>query len=87
MDRNFYININFSNIQQGRENNFLAVCFSHSLGVYDYASIMHYSSYDFAKDFKRPVITTIDGRILQGNRIGMTECDVESVKNLSEIIY
>ena len=56
-DRNNYVTIDFTNIESGSENNFEIEATSQSLETpYDFASIMHYGEFAFAKDPSQPTI-------------------------------
>lgn len=56
-DRDKYVNINWNNIQPGRENNFQIASTSNKYRtVYDIKSIMHYTSFAFSRN-NRPTIT------------------------------
>lgn len=52
LDRDDYVTINYSNIEYGKEDNFLKSdpVYSIDVGEYNYRSIMHYSQYAFSKN-------------------------------------
>ena len=85
-DRDNYITINWSNIQDGKSHNFNKhVSDGTDIGTYDYGSIMHYGKTAFSKngnntiDIKTPpgtASTTI------GQRNGMSTKDKAAINNL-----
>lgn len=81
-DRDDYVTILFSNIDDGYELNFLKRGADHttSLGVeYDYDSVMHYGPYDFSIEYG--VRKTIEsyGNVI-GQRDGMSSRDIEQIR-------
>jgi hypothetical protein len=69
-DRQFYVNIDWNNIQKGKEHNFKqfgSKGFDH--GTFDFASVMMYPSFAFTKDNTKPTITTKDGSLFNGGNV------------------
>jgi len=64
-DRNAFVNINFSNIEAGKEYNFFQADTKTNTdyGTYDFGSIMHYGAFFFAINPNIPTITTIPAGI------------------------
>ncbi|GIY85433.1 zinc metalloproteinase nas-13 [Caerostris darwini] len=84
-DRDQYVMINWDNIQEGKENNFrkLSEMRVTTLDVgYDYNSLMHYSSYEFAKDDDRPTITPLKPGVTVGNKEYFSDKDLLKIKKL-----
>ena len=85
-DRNSYVIINYSNIKSKKEHNFQT--FSQAgyngknFGAYDYQSIMHYGSWDFAKDTSIPTITKLDGSCFESQRTHLTNGDLFAIDRL-----
>ena len=85
-DRDSYIIINYSNIKNKKEHNFQT--FSQegyngkNFGAYDYQSIMHYGSWDFAKDTSIPTITKLDGSCFEKQRTHLTSGDLAALDRL-----
>ncbi|WP_198519988.1 M12 family metallopeptidase [Olleya sp. Bg11-27] len=83
IDRNNYININFQNIQDNRENNFQTYAqqgqdgdeYTSSL---DFNSIMLYSSYAFSKN-GQPTIVKNDGTAFNSQRSGLSSGDIQGI--------
>ena len=68
-DRDNYVQINYENIQEGKEENFEKATADHDSNLgnpYDYGSVMHYGEYDFSANGEK----TIDSF---GNVIGQRE--------------
>ena len=81
-DRNDYININYNQIQSGKEHNFtLPTGMFFSTENIDYNSIMMYDSYDFAIG-NIPVLTRKDGSIWNSQRTYLTNSDVLGVRSI-----
>ncbi|MGE0171877.1 MAG: M12 family metallopeptidase [Oligoflexales bacterium] len=80
-DRDNFVIVKMQNVQRGQEHNFTKQgCYDSSIS-YDYRSIMHYSSYAFAK---RPGLKTIvkrDGTTIQRGST-LTTSDVKTLKRL-----
>ncbi|MEF9985645.1 MAG: M12 family metallopeptidase [Bacteroidales bacterium] len=57
-DRDDYININWNNIESGREHNFSknSIGWGHDFGEFDFNSLMLYSSYSFAVSLQQPTM-------------------------------
>ncbi|WP_158996601.1 M12 family metallopeptidase [Pigmentibacter ruber] len=67
-DRDQFINIDDSNIEDDDKKNFKKnEQHTTRFGEYDFQSIMHYGSYDCAKDTKKPVLSKKDGSLLTKN--------------------
>jgi hypothetical protein len=83
-DRNAFVNINFSNIEAGKEHNFFISDSKTNTdyGAYDYGSIMHYGAFFFAINPNIPTITTIPAGIPIGQRDGMSATDIASVNKM-----
>jgi hypothetical protein len=85
-DRGSYILINSSNIISGKEHNFQT--FSQqgytgkNFGAYDYQSIMHYGSWDFAANPSIPTITKLDGSTFNSQRTNLTNGDLAALDRL-----
>ena len=85
-DRGSYILINSSNIISGKEHNFQT--FSQqgyagkNFGAYDYLSIMHYGSWDFAANPSIPTITKLDGSTFNSQRTYLTNGDLAALDRL-----
>ncbi len=85
IDRDQYINVNFSSIVDGREHNFAipASNSSRDLGAYDYGSIMHYGAYFFSSN-GNPTLSPINDitGIDLGQRVALSEGDLKAVAKL-----
>lgn len=85
-DRDSYIIINFNNIKNEYVHAFQT--FSQkgyngkNFGAYDYQSIMHYGSWDFAKDSSIPTITKLDGSCFESQRTHLTNGDLAAIDRL-----
>ena len=85
-DRDSYIIINYSNIKNEYVHAFQT--FSQqgyngkNFGAYDYQSIMHYGSWDFAKDKSIPTITKLDGSCFESQRTHLTSGDLAAIDRL-----
>lgn len=49
---------------------------------YDYASVMHYGAFDFAKDRRKPTIVTLQKDAEIGQREGFSEKDLLKINFL-----
>jgi len=84
-DRDKYVRIDHSNIKRGRERNFAITPQAGTHLDYDYLSVMHYDSFAFAKDRKKPTIYAVKehGRRNPqqdiGQRMGLSKYDVDQV--------
>ncbi|KAK8725141.1 hypothetical protein OTU49_010716, partial [Cherax quadricarinatus] len=89
-DRDEYIFVNESNIQQDSLHNYRKYAKGHGLlttmGLpYDYQSILHYPAFGFPKDDKYPVITVIrDFPISPGQRVSPTRIDIAGINRYYE---
>lgn len=85
-DKDSYVIINYSNIKDEYVHAFQT--FSQkgyngkNYGAYDYQSIMHYSSWDFAKDTNIPTITKLDGSCFEKQRTHLTNGDLAAIDRL-----
>lgn len=80
-DRAKYIRIRWENIKTNREHNFNQhIVDGDDLGVYDYESIMHYSSMAFSKNQQVTIETLKPGGDKIGQREGLSAGDVSGVK-------
>jgi hypothetical protein len=82
-DRDDYVIINWENIEEGYENNFFKLgpeIITLLNTTYDYGSVMHYSAYAFAIDDTIPTIITLDEDAEIGQRITLSELDIERVQ-------
>ncbi|NP_999767.2 protein SpAN precursor [Strongylocentrotus purpuratus] len=87
-DRDEYINVNYENVQEGREHNFAKYTWgsvTSSNVEYDVGSIMHYGGYGFSSN-GRPTITTIDPRLNSrlGQRTALSAADIELANRIYE---
>lgn len=48
---------------------------------YDFDSIMHFGSYDFAKDLRKPVFTKKDGTLVSGKKDHLSKLDALQILN------
>ena len=73
--------IHEENIKTGTLRNF-DLCTAEDCTVqdlpYDYGSVMHYGSHDFAKG-SEPTITKLDGSTEFGQRNGFSELDIQGI--------
>ncbi|XP_066950760.1 zinc metalloproteinase nas-13-like [Macrobrachium rosenbergii] len=84
-DRDTYVTINWDAIIAEKRDNFKKLSWSvvTSLGVpYDYASVMHYGRYTFAKDKKTPTITPHFRTARMGQRQSLSSKDVRKINLL-----
>lgn len=66
-DRDEYINIDYSNIEESAHHNFSVEGKNfYRIGHMDFQSIMLYDSYAFAKDYSKPTMTKKDGSTFTG---------------------
>lgn len=83
-DRDQFIQIDFSVIPQGLENQFYKILpeyLNTSVTTpYDVSSIMHYDSFGNTY-FQRPVLRTINGTLIEQNK-NMSELDIQSLNNM-----
>jgi len=77
-DRDNFVQINWDNIEDGREHNFNQhINDGDDMGEYDYGSIMHYGAFDFS-DNNLPTITTLEPAFI-GQRNGLSPLDIASI--------
>jgi hypothetical protein len=84
-DRDDYVTIMYQNIIPGKEHNFNKYTFQQvtSFGVeYDYGSVMHYSALGFSNDGISPTIVPKDPDAVIGQRVKMSESDIEKVQRM-----
>lgn len=90
-DRDSFISIDFSNIQDDREFNFAKhIDDGDDVGPYDYESIMHYGRTAFAIDRSRPTISVnspFGGPIRIGQRNGLSRFDIETAASLVSPLF
>ncbi|XP_064597517.1 zinc metalloproteinase nas-38-like [Liolophura sinensis] len=85
-DRNRYVRINFSNVWRGFEGNFYANkwnTFHTENTPYDYSSLMHYASRDFARDVSRDTLEAVDPamRATMGQRDELSFWDIKGANS------
>ena len=79
IDRDQYIQIDWSNIIEGKAHNFEQhLNDGVDIGAYDYQSIMHYSAYAFSKN-GQPTIRPLYGSPNIGQRIQLSEKDITAL--------
>jgi len=85
-DRNNFVQINWNNIEAGREHNFNQhINDGDDIGVYDYGSIMHYGAFAFSEN-NQPTITPLQP-VNIGQRNGLSVLDIASViQNYPELV-
>ncbi|XP_071106282.1 hatching enzyme 1.2-like [Haliotis cracherodii] len=82
-DRDSYVTIEWSNIQQGREHNFDKYTTTQvdTLGLqYDYESVMHYNAYSFAVDRRKPTILVKQKGAVIGQRTHLSPFDIKEIQ-------
>ncbi|EDS37677.1 meprin A subunit beta [Culex quinquefasciatus] len=83
-DRDFYISVDWNNIQTGRSTNFdrYASSIINDFGIpYDYESVMHYGKTAFSKN-GLPTIIPFDKTVNIGQRVGMSYKDIKRLNSL-----
>ncbi|GAB6028089.1 hypothetical protein CHUAL_002309 [Chamberlinius hualienensis] len=83
-DRDDYVTIKWSNIRDGLQHNFYRYGeekVSTMQEPYDYQSIMHYSSFAFAKDPHKPTIET-KIPVMIGQRFELSQLDIKKLHKL-----
>ena len=84
-DRNKWIKIKWTNIKLSKFQNFFAHFFAKKYGDFDFDSIMLYPSYNsFARNIKKPVLTTREGDTWSVQRNGLSIGDLDGLANLYE---
>jgi uncharacterized protein (TIGR03437 family) len=79
-DRNRFVTVLYDNIDKQSAYNFdQELGNAQDIGPYDFNSIMHYGSSDFAKDFFRTTIETVPAGIPIGQRDGLSPGDIQAV--------
>lgn len=82
-DRDDHISVDFNNILDGKEHNFnKRIENATDYGPYNYASIMHYGAFAFAKNPQIPTITTIPPSIKIGQREELSEGDIVTINSI-----
>ena len=79
-DRSNHITINWNNIESGRAHNFKTEA-AHNYGVFDFNSIMLYSSWAFSKN-NNPTITKRNGSTFFGQRNGLSTNDINVLRDM-----
>lgn len=84
-DRDNYVDINWENIKDNREDNFKEKSDygfgGEDIGTYDFGSIMHYGSTYFSKN-GRPTIVKKDGSLIAEQRVGLSGADIVQIETL-----
>jgi hypothetical protein len=82
-DRDTYITLNLANADLPNvPGNFTLIPFDYqTLGLYDYASVMHYGAFDFSKAGLR-VLESIPAGIPLGNYTGYSAGDIDQIERL-----
>lgn len=81
-DRNTYVTVNYKNMIKGSKINFDQLNDNfQDLGLYDYASVMHYIPFAFTRN-GGPVIESIPPGISLSNTTGYTAADIDGVLRL-----
>lgn len=82
-DRDYYVTINWNNIESGHEHNFNIYTNTYGAGYergsFDFNSIMMYGSYSFSSN-NLPTITKLDGSTFFANRFYLSSGDVEGLQ-------
>jgi hypothetical protein len=81
-DRDDHIVIIRANIEPGRESNFDKYTSGEELGAYDHDSIMHYGSFAFARDSRKPTMTRKDGSLIEANRSTLSARDRSAIARM-----
>lgn len=82
-DRNSFVQINFQNIETGKESNFTQqINDGDDLGAYDYGSMMHYGPTAFSKNGQPTIVAIqpIPAGVVMGQRVALSNGDVAGVK-------
>ncbi len=86
-DRNSFVQINWQNIQSGREHNFNQhITDGDDLGAYDFGSIMHYGRFAFSKN-NQPTIVPVQSGVTIGQRNGLSAEDIAAVHAMYTLWY
>jgi hypothetical protein len=81
-DRDRYVTVNLENVQAGQGHNFTQnISTGDDIGVYDYASIMHYNNTAFSAN-GLPTIVTVPNGVPIGQRNGLSTGDIAAIKVL-----
>ncbi|MEM9577353.1 MAG: Dot/Icm T4SS effector Zinc-dependent metalloprotease LegP [Pseudomonadota bacterium] len=84
-DRDSKVQINWQNIQAGKEHNFNQhIADGDDVGPYDYGSIMHYGRYAFSKN-GLPTIESIPPGQTLGQRNGLSPGDVAAIQSIYQL--
>lgn len=82
-DRNRYVKINWSNIEQKNQSNFEIIPFIYrTYTSFNFKSIMMYGPYAFAIDKTKPTITKQDGSLYQIQRKELSELDKKAIAKI-----
>jgi len=83
-DRDRYVTIHWDNIQFGKEHNFKKNKDAYRPDGYDFLSLMHYGSFDFAKNRRKPTISAGSQRDNQrmGQRNSFSTEDLEQINKM-----
>ena len=81
-DRDSYVQIHWDNIKDGKDSNFYTYSAGDiaDIGIFDFGSVMLYSSNAFSKDSSLPTMTTLDGLCFVGQRTHLSDGDVKGVE-------
>ncbi|XP_062291401.1 low choriolytic enzyme-like [Scomber scombrus] len=81
-DRDDYVNINYKNIESGKESNFQKVQ-TNNLGTpYDFQSVMHYSRYAFSKNGNPTIVAKSNPNLNFGHARTLSANDIARVNRL-----
>ncbi|KAM3621248.1 uncharacterized protein V6R79_008419 [Siganus canaliculatus] len=80
-DRDIYVNINYENIEDGKQDNFVQHETNNLNVAYDYSSVMHYGAKAFSKNGE-DTITPQTPSVQIGQRIEMSESDILKINRL-----
>lgn len=78
LDRDQYIKINLENVESGKEYNFNKIRAQYNTSIFDFNSIMLYSSFAFSAN-GQPTITKLDGSIYDAQREVLSEGDINAI--------
>ncbi|XP_070580371.1 zinc metalloproteinase dpy-31-like [Ptychodera flava] len=82
-DRDDFVEVNFDNIQEGKEHNFNVKPMTTQGVHYDYGSVMHYGLYAFAKDRTVPtLILKQEHNANVGQRNGLSAFDIDEINRI-----
>lgn len=84
-ERDTFVNINFSNVETGRERNFEKAKNGEASGfgvAYDFGSVMHYSPVAFSKNGKPTITAKVQTNGEMGQRRALSKGDIEKVNKM-----